>query len=353
MFSNKAFEGRLAIVLYLVWFILCASLVVNKGTLVASHRDWLVISERSATMATPGLHSDTLYYRDTVGLDQGPAKAKADFGKKRFFFNENPDILLWFFLLASLSSISIAFALPLLVRLRESIRRGDSSRAAWVMIGVACMYCLALFLVDQGNPYTFSPIRAMEDLNIVLRQPNPALLCLQLPVLIDGILCTSGLLICARDMAKLSKDPVVEDRIANYRRLRNACNQYLLILGILVASGSVVTTSALRQAINGMFISQSKFELIPQEMVYIYSLMYTLFIVVVYVPVFYIQQNAGRSIVDQLSPMDLNKLEDWQVRKNILEEHLGLRTKLKESLSSALVVISPLVSALLSQLVGK
>lgn len=352
MLSNKFTQSFLVIAICTGWFVSWTLYVIDRGMIVEPHRGYVIFGRPSIT--TPDrLASDTLIYNDALELTQGPDPAKTAINRQyRFFFNKNPYTLMYLFFMATLSSISFAVIFPLFNKVFRAAKEcGNSLTNATIIVG-SIVFALVLFMIDQKNAHTYDPIGMMAHFSIMLRSPWRTSMLLQLPVLLAGILCIIGLLLSAWNIEHLPRTTTA-GTIADYRRLRNEISQILLILGILVASGSVITTSALRQAINGMFISRDNFELFPREIVYIYALLYTIFIVLVYVPVYYILVNKGKEILDNLNPISMNGLPVWNTNRAILDDYLGLKTTLKENLSSALVVISPLLSGILSQLIAK
>ena len=290
-------------------------------------------------------------------MEKGPGSLDTiEFNPKpwQIFYNRNPQILLWLFLIITLSSVSFAFIAPLIYKLSARIKALPQKHLAVSIILGVFLFTSLLFVLDQGNSYTYTAKGIMSDMKILFKYPTQTFLILLLPVFIVGSLCISGILLTAYSTSNLIPSHTNKEQLVDtFRQLRNDMNQFLLILGLLAASGSVITTSALRNSINHFLIGSSPFELIPVEIVYVYSLLFTLFIVVAYIPAYYTMTNTGKKIAETLNPFSLSALPDWNTKKIILEEHLGLKATLKENLSSALIVISPLVSALISQLIGK
>jgi hypothetical protein len=356
---NKKFNGAIGcIIIYTLWYAAWAFFMFNGGARTSPHNEPLVFTQYAPTGKSNILHQDTIYFNDSFSLARIPGIQNTMRGFKNqsvgIFYNKNPQILLWLFLLISLSSVSCAFVLPLLGKVGECMHKAPTrSKSNRIIIG-SFLFSILIFAINRGNYYVYNGEDVMKNMEVILQYPFWTIIGLVIPVFIVAFLCIGGLLISAYTVHNLlsgskSGDQTIED----FRRIRNGMNQFLIILGIVVASGSVVTTSALRNGINHLFIGNKNFEILPVEFVYIYSLVFTLFIVVVYVPIYYIVTNTGKAILERVNPFSVESLTEWNIKKTILEEQLGLNVTLKQNLSAALVVISPVISAILSQLLGK
>lgn len=357
--SNKKFSGALVcIIMYTVWYGSWAFFIFHGGVRTSPHNERLLFTQYAPMGQKTTLHQDTIYFNDNFLLARDSADRHTTICVANqpvgIFFNKNPQILLWLFLMISLSSISCAFVLPLIDKVGDNMLETRSRNKSILIIIGSLLFSTLIFWINRGNNYVYNGEDIMNSLKIVLNFPSWVLIGLIIPVFTVAFLCISGLLLSAYTMHNLLSGSKNGDQtMQEFRRLRNDMNQFLIILGIVVASGSVITTSALRSGINHLFIGNKNFEFFPIEFVYIFSLVYTLFIVVIYVPMYYIVANTGKAILDRVNPFSLESLTEWNSKKIILEEQLGLNVTLKQNLSAALVVISPLISALLSQLLGK
>jgi hypothetical protein len=356
--KRSAFKLALsAIICCTVWFSAAALLIMHFDLQTTAHTSFLVFHQYQDQAGPKAKGNDTIRFNDNFVLSQAYRGKDSVLMKDKtheIFFNRNPRMLLWIFLIISLSSISFAFIAPLIGKIAENVGELNDKWKSFYILAGSFAFSTILFLLDKGNQFTYVADNIMGDLRIIFKYPHDTIFVLLLPVIIVGALCLSGIVLSAFNIYNLNTRPAGKNEtIDAFRRIRSGMNFYLLILGILVASGSVVTTSALRRCLSQMLVADAPFELMPTEIVYVYSLMFTIFIIVVYVPSYYIMTNTGKAILDKLNPFSSHDLTLWNSNKAILEDHLGLKVSLKENLSNALVVISPLASALISQLLGK
>src|ERR1700733_10537755 len=98
--SLKFNDSLLAIIICMVWFVGAGVSIINFDTPTSPHVDYTVFRPKDGFVPEKLVHRDTLYYNDGPLLVRGPVAATEDINvKNAFFFNKNPDILLWFFLI--------------------------------------------------------------------------------------------------------------------------------------------------------------------------------------------------------------------------------------------------------------
>lgn len=340
----------LSVVLCTCWFIGLGFFLINYGTHFGPHTYYSIFVQNPDKIGKPSVIRDTIFFNDNFFL----TRPEVIIGPARLFYNKNPFILLWHFLGITVSSISMAFIWPLFKKVKDSISEMKRRRdAIWIILG-AFLFAFFLSIFDNGNAHLMTPWDAMRNFQVILKYPLLTICLLAIPSFVVAVLCVSGLLLSAYNIYRLPEYVGNNDQIIyDYRRIRNNINYFLLILGLAVASASVITAAALRSALSNLFLGNSHIDFFPSQIVYIYSLTYALFITIVYVPVYFIMTSAGGTILEKINPFNVNHLGEWNQSKNILEEYLGLKATLKENLSAGLIVISPVVSGLVSQLISK
>jgi hypothetical protein len=339
-----------SILLCTVWF-LTWDVIIFSDTGTVATQPVSIFRQYGGADRKVILSTDSIYSNNDFELS--PPFDKQPITEK-LFFNKNPNLLLWYFLMLTLSSLSCAFIIPLIGRVASCAREVPDKKLKRIIIFSSFAYCLTVFFIDQGNKFTLSPENIMNLYRVMLKSPTRTMRIIQSPILVAASLSIAGLLLSACRILRL--DPNTqdgEDTIASFRKSRNDIGQFLLILGIIVASGSVITTAALRNAINQLFIGNKHIEFVSQDMVYTYSLLLSLFILVIYVPAYFIMANKGKEILERINPFNKEDIQNWASRNVILNEYLGLKSTLKDNITNGLVVISPIASALLSQLIGK
>jgi hypothetical protein len=86
-----------------------------------------------------------------------------------------------------------------------------------------------------------------------------------------------------------------------------------------------------------------------------YGAYFTLLVVLVYLPTFLSLQAIGRKLHDAFFPQIFPSTENWadiRDRRKYLEELLQLQVGAYQSLHASIVVLAPLISSIISTLLG-
>jgi hypothetical protein len=86
----------------------------------------------------------------------------------------------------------------------------------------------------------------------------------------------------------------------------------------------------------------------------IYGLLYTILLVLLYVPTHMMVAEVSRNLRDELCPVkDLANLKEIFERRKSLDDYLQINIGLGQNLRTGIITLAPLVSSLLSGLLGK
>ncbi|NJO01109.1 MAG: hypothetical protein HC880_04880 [Bacteroidia bacterium] len=88
----------------------------------------------------------------------------------------------------------------------------------------------------------------------------------------------------------------------------------------------------------------------PPEFVYVYGLTNTLFIVVIYVPIYYVAHRKGYELMTTLNPFQANEVEAWQKQQGTWEDFLKLKITLVETIRVSFFLLAPFIGSVLSAL---
>lgn len=194
---------------------------------------------------------------------------------------------------------------------------------------------------------TFLPIYLIE-----LRfQIEVVIIFLCIAPALNGIWLIRDVLETKYARIKNEQDPSwLTEFILLHIQLRDLSQRYLLAVGLEVTLLTLATGANrdLKLAIGGVA------DRFPIQTVLIYALYYSVLLALIYIPTYLSLLNTGYAVRDELYPIcDVDKFNDQIAKRKSFEENLQLNINFEQNLRAGLVILSPLLSGILTTLIGK
>ncbi|MBO3696829.1 hypothetical protein [Roseivirga sp. E12] len=217
---------------------------------------------------------------------------------------------------------------------------------------VSLLITIGVFGVCNYIPHAWHPQSIMKHLGILLKYPVETLMIFLFPLLILAAICLFGIFGVSSEIKK--SDFSIEDKetsFKSFRRYKTLLDEYILIFGVFVASGSIILASALADTINNFIVSNSSFKFVPDEFVYLYGLAFTGAILIVYVPVYLKVREIGTQLVYRLNPIDYEDIEAWNKRNEAYLNTLDIAGNAWDGTKTSLKILSPIIASILTTII--
>jgi hypothetical protein len=297
---------------------------------------------------------DTMYVtiNSNIQLQKIPAKsiqADVNWDYKDLFMTYNPTFLVWMSLIALMTALSFAL-FPVIIKGIADIYKmtGLVGRHLFYAISITLIIGGCITLTNQV-PYVLMLFDLMEKAKVLLYHPG-RLNAFIIICLIPGLTAITGQLLINYAVSKLPENifevEAAEQKrvVANFLLLRNRLKFFLTADAALIVL-SILTTDTLKSAImTALSLSKSaKHVLFPQEFVYLYGLVFTLYLAILYIPVYYRLKYKGETMVESLNPDNADQVK---LAANFIIQESAL-----DSFKVALSILAPIVSSLLPGLI--
>jgi hypothetical protein len=250
------------------------------------------VKERALTSKS-GLKLDNTDYKSTINY-------------KQLYFSYNSAFLVWI----AIGAISFAFGLASLpvmwMAIRNLILQFEIKR--WT-IGFITLFsavlCVLMYFTDKIG-YYMGTIAICRKFHILVTNPNylPYFVIISMVV---GLFGFAGQMIVNAAINKLPKTIPPHNKAEQknigkkFLLLRNQLKFFLVIDSILIVF-SVLTVDAFRKAI--LADIQVNLDIVPQSLVYLYGLMFTFYLAVIYLPIYSRLKLKGEQMLDNVTQAD-------------------------------------------------
>ena len=271
-------------------------------------------------------------------------------------FAHAPSFATWVFLLSIVFSFVTIILIPSWKICRElysAVVKENSPRNVTGMLVVsAVMYpcvLVALFLLSN-RVFVLPDGDFMSELNINFAVVYiysalgfyPVMFCIVLINYMAEIMSNKI------DIVKDNKKelPIFIQEYLDYRNLLQIC---LIANGILLSLNPIITSAYLSiwKEI-GLFTPET----FPSQAIIVYGLIFTLLLILIYVPTYITLTNVGRELRDAIYPLNIDALEDTLKNRRMLNDLLQINFGIAENLKSGIFTLTPLISGLLASLLG-
>lgn len=358
----KNFTGIISIVIFAVVAFAVTSFLLKMNTIQYSSMPATVIVK----INDPNKAGKTEYRKLPAHSNLPIDTVKRSFDKgtyigENILFHQNPAFLMWTMLICIMISIA-AGSVPAFVGQIIQLKEDFKLKPVHIRSGIFCAFALTLFLgfTNMRLPGYYAPPAIMNDLHILFKTPNAPnwivviTIALMLPALtvifLVGI-CSDKILSATQ---KIDDDPEqtlavkdIEIATAKLKIIHKALQNVLQVLAVIVVF-TVLTSTALGQSLKST-VGIDGFDLYPKEASLVYGLYFSLFLCIIYIPVyFYIKQNYNRlkEKANELNPPDEIKEKPWY--KELFADTKFEGTAL-ENLKLAFTILAPLLTSFLPE----
>ncbi len=263
----------------------------------------------------------------------------------RVYLAYNTSLLVWIALISVTVGSSLAL-LPILVYTCISLYRGFKLKLRDFLIALITTIVLGVLMVlTNQNSHVLMLFDVMNRSEIIMKHVG-CLFVLIVIGLVGGLAAMCGQLLINQAIDKLPED--IND-LSESKKRSETINDFLLLrskLKFLLSVDAalivlaILTTDALRRAIGTEMtvIGTNKLNILPKEFTYLYGINFTLFLALLYMPVYYRLRNKGVEMVRNLA----HDVDGEKMRAQFLINETPL-----ESFKVALSILAPVVSALL------
>lgn len=273
---------------------------------------------------------------------------------KDILYHQNPVFLVWLILICIMMAIA-AGSFPIFINQILDLRREFNLGERYYKKAIGYALALTLFLIVTNGSLKgyYKPPYIIENFKILFSNSYVPLIIVSATILLVSPVFTLIFLVglaTARVKDNQTTQKGIEQAVKNISILNTYLQNSLQVLAIIVVF-SVLTSSALGETIRST-LQVEGFELYPKQTSYVYGLYFTLFLCIIYIPVYFFIKQKYNKIKDTaytLSTDDDDKHSKWY------DKHFGT-TKFEgtaiDNLKLALTVLSPLLSAFLPGTLG-
>ena len=276
--------------------------------------------------------------------------------KQGTVFNRSPIFLIWFTLIILLVTIASG-AFPVFVWRLFILKKKFMLKWKHIIISFISAVLLIVFLVGLMGSMKglYKPPHVIEKFGILLHNGNliayivEAVLILELPIMMVIFLTA-----IASDNVKLTdiSQGNIKNAVEKITFLNKLLMNALQVLAVIIIF-TVLTTTALGQSIKHEIIIENKdFDIFPKEASYIYGLFFSLFLAIIFIPVYLLVQYKGKQLKEQITGKTLI-MEDVEKKENQeyqnLIASLDKENSIVDNIKLVLTVISPLITSFLPE----
>ena len=269
-----------------------------------------------------------------------------------------PSFVTWIFLLSILFSVVTIIIIPswkIFSELYSSVTKENKSWKVVSMLFVStAIYLLALVaifsLARSGRFFELAHGDFANELNLRFDLVYIYSALGFFPVMFCIIMIYYMAEIMAKNIGLIkgdNKETIIF--IEEYLKYRNLLQVCLIATGIILSLNTIITSAFLQiwKEI-GVFTAET----FPSQIIIIYGLIFTLLLILNYVPTYITLTNVGRKLRDTKYPLDIDTLEGTMKNRKMLDDLLQTNIGITENLRNGIFTLSPLVTGLLAGLLG-
>jgi hypothetical protein len=261
-------------------------------------------------------------------------------------FVQTPEFTVWLFLIATNTTFFAIAPILLLQDLKQlrTYSHGNTFDLALAALLLIVMIAMPLVVTQ----FFWAPIGQYPLAHHRLK----VTIILALGAITTAIPAAIGIwLVRAATNTVFARIEASTEYIQRFGLFRNLLMRFTTILGTAIGLATLGTGAA-RLALIRTKASETHY---PSTIVLAYGAYFTLLVVLVYLPTFLSLQAIGRKLHDAFFPQIFPSTENWadiRDRRKYLEELLQLQVGAYQSLHASIVVLAPLISSIISTLLG-
>lgn len=328
--------------------ILTKQLLMSDIRLSGFNKEYLAVrsSDKSVAPEKNGI-VDTLVvtYHGAVNenaVKPGNIKTTGEIAYKSLFFEYNSVFLVWMSLISIMIGISLALAPVIIKSIKDLVRIFKIPGVAVWQSVTAVLLLGATIVYAQQNSYMLQAFAIMDKFKILLYHPG----ALNIVVLISlgvGLIAITGKLLVNYAVGRLPEQ--IADLTESEQKkigekfslLRNQLKFFLLVDAILIVF-SILTTDALRRSIAAEITFS--IEIFPANFVYLYGLLFTFFLGLLYMPIYYRLRYKGATMLHNIPQAELDG------DKKSLSAIFLIQETPMQSLQVSLAILAPVLTSL-------
>ena len=264
-------------------------------------------------------------------------------------FVQSPGFPAWLLLISFVPALSGIFLFPVLQSFKQlKFQPGVN----WLEIGLFMLAVVILMALPLLLP-------AIIDISTLPVRPltyhGTKILLITIISYVVGLPCVLGIYVINGKLFELmafDRQDKEEQIIDQYLQLRSHLQRFLTALGSLIGA-STLATGMLRNVI--LSLPDTSPEQFPAESVLAFGGYYTLFVAVVYVPVFVTLNIVGRNLCDKIFPLPEPHNENWSDmydKRSKLETLLHIQSSSMGNFTDSFIIAAPLIGSAISLLLG-
>ncbi len=294
---------------------------------------------------------DTLHVRIRPDIELGNGAGlrvnpNIRLGYEKHFMSYNPLFLAWMALISVMTgfSASLSFVLSNEIKDLKRIFNLDRKDMRFIYLFTAAI-ALGIYFT-KSNKHVQTLFELMEDGKILVWHPR-WLEILVIISLVAGCFAVAGQLTINKAIDTLAASvnslapQAQKDQLKRFKFLSAKLKGFLMIGAVLIVF-TIITTDMLRRAVLAEIILSDKHNIFPREFVYLYGMIFTFFLALVYLPIHYRLKYKGECMVQELDAKN-------EEARHLVDSFTLKETPL-ENFKVAFSILAPVVSSLVPEL---
>ncbi|MES2113312.1 MAG: hypothetical protein V4577_31460 [Bacteroidota bacterium] len=270
------------------------------------------------------------------------------FDFESIYFAYNSVILVWFAIFSVMLGCSLALLPVIISAINNIVREFKLPRRRQLLAFLLAILVGILIFYAQHINYLLKPTQVLAKLGIVLGHPDYLYIFIITSISV-ALIAIAGQLMINQAISTLPNtilglDVAAHNKIAaKFELLRNQLGFFLLIDSVLIVL-SVLNTDTYRRAI----ISEVSvnMDIVPRNYGYIYGLLFTFLLAVIYMPIYYRLKRKGEMMLKEIPRGELDGGgQDIAAVLNIKQTPI-------ESFKVALSILAPVLTSLVPGLLN-
>jgi hypothetical protein len=222
--------------------------------------------------------------------------------------NRNPKLLIWILIFSIMVATALGFVLPLIYQIFRIVENHHpSTKRISTCFIFTVLISLGVFQLSTGKSDNILEIFEVIDKFHVLLLGSFTVKILVAFVITCGLVPIFGMLLIHSCINSLAKKTGHSDRIVERFGLLNESLTFFLTISSVLIMFSIASTSFLQQSINSILEIKdagTRIEIFPSDFIYAYGLIFTIFLAIIYIPVYQQLKMKGKLIKEQLESLN-------------------------------------------------
>jgi hypothetical protein len=263
-----------------------------------------------------------------------------DIDYEDIYFSYNSVLLVWIAFFSLMVGCSLAAALVVVIALKQIVLTFKLKPKSIIRVFILTSLIGTAMYFSGKTSYSMGMIPLITAFNIISKNPDVLRYMVGIAIAV-ALLTIAGQLLINEAISELDDIAVAtsaeqNDIAGKFLLLKNQIRFFLLISAVLIVF-SVLTTDAFRRAVSTEI--SANIDLFPQNYVYLYGAMFTFYLAIIYIPVYYRLKNRGELL---LKALPKEKPGDDDSIVSIFD----LKESPMDNLKVALSILAPLLSSL-------